>query len=853
MLPEMLSRDIENAPPLPEAQHRKTALQKVNLLVFWFLYFLLVWQATCHLSDNGLLWLLKFLVSWLKVLGVEISSEVFENLLLCFPGSLYLVRQFLNLDRDDFNKFVVCPKCTKLYKYDACLEIVNNRQVPKRCTNTYYCRRKKMVCNASMVTRVTLQNGKTCFYPIKYYCARSIIEELEKFLLRKDFASNCELWRNRQMTDGLLADVYDGNLWKEFQTVNGTPFLQKPRNYAFTLNFDFFQPMKHRKDYSVGVFYLAVLNLPRAERFKWENIIVLGIVPSLDREPKDLNQFLEPAVDELKALWKGVRMKSCLSRFALTFRAAVISISSDVPATRKICGLKSHSAVLGCSRCLKKFPGNFGEKRDYSGFDRSTWISRTSEEHRRQAFKMSKSKTKAERNLIGQKSGISHYSVLLELEYFDVIRFCTVDPMHNLFLGTSKKMFQLWTDLKLFSKSQLNEIEERIKSMEVPSDIGRLPMRISSNCGSYTAEQWKNWTLIYSIYCLKGILQDEHFRCWQTFVLACRYLCQPVISKTDLDIADGLILKFCKAVESLYGKYVITPNMHLHNHLKEVILDHGPVTSFWCFSFERFNGIMGSTTTNKRSVELQLMRKLLISRQLKDMKLPDMYKDEFLSLCSPSESDVPEVAPPNWCVKYEFVNIAKQAPLHGVNWRNYSGLTKPSNYKLVHLDEDDAALLREVYAIMYPGREIEMANLAEIIQKFGALKIWSTTFGSKMQPRGIRSSKILASWPADDGQVLRDTFLLSAGTVRYFFKHSIQLGDEHVWHYFTCMKWYIPHEQSGSLYGNPVRVCKNNFYPGGPSSFMPVQRIFSRFASVELDLATRKQVVISPINRSIHL
>ena len=31
--------------------------------------------------------------------------------------------------------------------------------------------------------------------------------------------------------------------------------------------------------------------------------------------------------------------------------------------------------------------------------------------------------------------------------------------------------------------------------------------------------------------------------------------------------------------------------MHLLNHLKEVIPDHGPVTSFWCFSFERFNGI----------------------------------------------------------------------------------------------------------------------------------------------------------------------------------------------------------------------------------------------------------------------
>lgn len=209
-------------------------------------------------------------------------------------------------------------------------------------------------------------------------------------------------------------------------------------------------------------------------------------------------------------------------------------------------------------------------------------------------------------------------------------------------------------------------------------------------------------------------------------MLACKYLCQSVISGTDLDIADGLILKCCKSVETLYGKHVITPNMHLHNHLKEVILDHGPITSFWCFSFERFNGIMGSTTTNKRSVELQLMRKLLISRQLKDMKLPDKYKIEFLGLCSPSgmsDSDVTEeVHPHNWCVAHEFRNIAAKAPLNGINWRNDSGVTRPSSYKLVHLDVDDATLLKQVYKILYPGREIEIANLAEGIQKFGTIK-----------------------------------------------------------------------------------------------------------------------------------
>lgn len=129
--------------------------------------------------------------------------------------------------------------------------------------------------------------------------------------------------------------MFDGNLWKEFQSIDDSPFLTKPRNYGFMLNFDFFQPMKHRKDYSVGVFYLAILNLPRSERFKWENIIIVGVVPSLGREPKDLNEFLEPAVDELKALWKGVKIKSSLSRFALTFRAAVLCVSSDDTTKKK--------------------------------------------------------------------------------------------------------------------------------------------------------------------------------------------------------------------------------------------------------------------------------------------------------------------------------------------------------------------------------------------------------------------------------------------------------------------------------------------------------------------------------------
>ena len=63
-------------------------------------------------------------------------------------------------------------------------------------------------------------------------------------------------------------------------------------------------------------------------------------------------------MDELKALWKGVKIKASLSRFALMFRDAVLCVYTDVPTTRKICGFKGHSAQLG----TLKFLGGFGER-----------------------------------------------------------------------------------------------------------------------------------------------------------------------------------------------------------------------------------------------------------------------------------------------------------------------------------------------------------------------------------------------------------------------------------------------------------------------------------------------------------
>ena len=48
----------------------------------------------------------------------------------------------------------------------------------------------------------------------------------------------------------------------------------------------------------------------------------------------------------------------------------------------------------------------------------------------------------------------------------------------------------------------------------------------------------------------------------------------------------------------MYEENAITPNMHMHCHIKDVLLYYGAVYSFWCFSYERYNGILETRPPN---------------------------------------------------------------------------------------------------------------------------------------------------------------------------------------------------------------------------------------------------------------
>ena len=458
-------------------------------------------------------------------------------------------------------------------------------------------------CGVKLMKTVKSRSGNgISLYPKRIYCYKSLISSLQDMLKQPDFIRKCEEWRSAELDPDIYSDVYSGSVWKEFLGPDGSPFLSTPNNYALQLNVDWFNPFKHTQ-HSEGVMYISILNLPRKERFSQENIILVGVIPGPKEPSLHLNSYLEPLVTELLELWKGVILKNH-NNHSVIVRAALICSSSDIPASRKVCGFVGHNALKACSKCLLSFPtASFGEKPDFSNFDKSQWTTRTNIEHRVNAERHRACNTQAARKEIEREHGV-RYSALLKLPYFDAVRMCVVDPMHNLLLGTAKHVTEIWKSRSIISSSQFDVIQEKVNSMVTPTDIGRLPFKISSGFSGFTADQWKNWVIFYSLIALKDILPWQHYNCWHLFVKVCFILCRRSVSKVQLQEADNLIVDFWTLYKQLYGSEACTINIHLHGHLTSCIRDFGPVYAFWCFAYERMNGVLGAYHTNNHHVSV---------------------------------------------------------------------------------------------------------------------------------------------------------------------------------------------------------------------------------------------------------
>ena len=308
----------------------------------WLTGFLLLLQAAYSTSDAVINAVLKFMKTFFRVVGQ--FSEFVAQLSQAIPSSLYALRKNTLDENTEFMKFVVCPKCHKLYRFADCVEKNQGLESSKKCAFIRYplhphsMRRKP--CDSLLLKTVTLSSGVKLLYPLKAYPYKPLFSSIRHLVLQPDFVSLCQHWKTRSAELTYMSDVYDGQIWKDFQVVEGQPFLscETSLGLGLILNVDWFQPFKH-STYSVGAIYLTIMNLPRSVRFKRQNVILVGILPGPSEPKHDINSYIEPLVEELQDFWVGVKLAVNSSIYSdIVVRCALLCIACDLPAGQKLCG-----------------------------------------------------------------------------------------------------------------------------------------------------------------------------------------------------------------------------------------------------------------------------------------------------------------------------------------------------------------------------------------------------------------------------------------------------------------------------------------------------------------------------------
>ncbi|CAG8843139.1 30857_t:CDS:2, partial [Racocetra persica] len=76
-----------------------------------------------------------------------------------------------------------------------------------------------------------------------------------------------------------------------------------------------------------------------------------------------------------------------------------------------------------------------------------------------------------------------------------------------------------------------------------------------------------------------------------------------IITEAEIEAGHTAMIAFLQYAEHIYGKNFCSPNMHLHKHLQECMIDYGPWYSFWCFAYEQ----LGSFPNSNRNMELEVL------------------------------------------------------------------------------------------------------------------------------------------------------------------------------------------------------------------------------------------------------
>ena len=187
-------------------------------------------------------------------------------------------------------------------------------------------------------------------------------ERAEELMYRHDYCSNAKSMKN----GNFIEDIYDG---ARYQHLVEKSFFMDSRDIGLSASCDGYQIFRQKRD-DCWIIMFINNNLSPSARVKKDNLMIAMII-SGPSEPKDLNSFLLPLVEELKQLEGNIILDvynlhksnikpkfsagiSCIdgrTKTIFSLHAHIITWSGDIPALTKILHLTGHGSYCGCRFC----------------------------------------------------------------------------------------------------------------------------------------------------------------------------------------------------------------------------------------------------------------------------------------------------------------------------------------------------------------------------------------------------------------------------------------------------------------------------------------------------------------------
>ena len=181
-----------------------------------------------------------------------------------------------------------------------------------------------------------------------------------------------KLYRKHKVS-GEMNHPADGGAWKHFDSL-WTDFAEDARNIRLGLATDGFNPYNNAStNYNMWPVFVIPYNFAPWGCMEQSNFMMSLLIPGPESPGKDFDVFLQPLIEELQSLWKGVKTLDILSKEkdqSFTLKAAVLWCIHDFPALSTLSGrtTKGYAACTHCDKNPLSFPlkgklGYFGHYR----------------------------------------------------------------------------------------------------------------------------------------------------------------------------------------------------------------------------------------------------------------------------------------------------------------------------------------------------------------------------------------------------------------------------------------------------------------------------------------------------------